>query len=102
MNTQIKTLDGWTKFADLTGKTSIYDYLNKGDIVSEDLVDNFVNALPPRAMSYGYLQMGEPYSHVYDIDHRLRGIYLTFAKCDGRWRYCGNCFAWETVDKTYC
>lgn len=35
------------------------------------------------------------------IDHRLRGIYLTFAKCDGRWRYYGNCFPWETIDKTY-
>lgn len=32
MNTEIKTLDGWTKFADRTGRGSIYDYLNKGDI----------------------------------------------------------------------
>ena len=102
MSTEIKTLNGWTDFADRTGRTSIYDYLRKGDVVSEDLVDNFMNVLPPRAMSYGYLQMGEPYSHVYDIDHRLRGIYLTFAKCDGRWRYYGNCFPWETIDKTYC
>lgn len=37
-----------------------------GDIVSEDLVENFMNVLPPRAMSYGDLQMGEPYSHVYE------------------------------------
>lgn len=101
MDTEIKTLDGWTKFADRTGRGSIYDYLNKGDIVSEDIVDNFMDMLPPRAMSYGYLQVGEPFSHVYDIDHRLRPTYMTFAKCDGQWRYYGNCFAYETIDKTY-
>ena len=102
MNTEIKTLDGWTKFADRTGRGSIYDYLNKGDIVSEDIVDNFMDMLPPMAMSYGYLQVGEPFSHVYDIDNRLRPTYMTFAKCDGQWRYYGNCFAYETIDKSYC
>ena len=75
MNTEIKTLDGWTKFADRTGRGSIYDYLNKGDIVSEDIVDNFMDMLPPMAMSYDYLQVGEPFSHVYDIDNRLRPTY---------------------------
>lgn len=102
MSTDIKTLDGWCAFADRTGKESIYDYLRKGDIVSEDLVDNFMNVLPPRAMSYGYLQVGEPYNHIFDIDGRLRPTFMTFAKCDARWRYCGNCFSWETIDKTYC
>ena len=48
MNTEIKTLNGWCEFSDRTGKESIYDYLNKGDIVSEDIVDNFMNMLPPR------------------------------------------------------
>lgn len=71
MGTEIKTLDDWRKFSDRTGKGSIYDYLRKGDIVSEDIVDNFMDMLPPRAMSYGYLQVGEPHSHVYDIDRRL-------------------------------
>ena len=71
---------------------SIYDYLNKGDIVSEDIVDNFMDMLPPRAMSYGYLQVGEPFNYVYDIEHRLRPTYVTFAKCNGQWMYYGNCF----------
>ena len=81
MSTEIKTLDGWCEFSERTGKESIYDYLRKGDIVSEDIVDNFMNMLPPRVMSYGYLQVGEPHSHVYDIDHRLRPTFMTFAKC---------------------
>ena len=97
----IKTLNGWTDFAERTGR-SIYEYLRKGDVVSEDLVDKFMIVLPPKAMSYGYLQMGEPYSHVYDIDRRLRPTFMTFAKCDGQWRFYGNCFAYETVDRTYC
>lgn len=99
MVTEVKSLKGWCEFTDRTGKGSIYDYLNKGDIVSEDIVDNFMDMLPPRAMSYGYLQVGEPYSHVYDIDRRLRPIYMTFAKCDGVWRYYGHCFVYETINR---
>ena len=77
MNTEIKTLNGWCEFSDRTGKESIYDYLNRGDIVSEDIVDNF-----------------------YDISRALRPTYMTFAKCDGHWRYYGNCFAYETIDRS--
>lgn len=102
MNTEIKTYDGWIKFAERTGRTGIYDYLNKGDIVDECLVQHFMNILPPRALSHRYLQTGEPFSHVYDIDHRLRPTFMTFAKCNGEWRFYGNCFSNETVDKTYC
>lgn len=101
MNTEIKTLDGWYKFSNRTGKTSVCDYVQKGDIVSEDLINYFMSMLPPRTMSHDFLQIGEPYSHVYDIDRRLRPIFLTFAKCDNQWRFYGNCFAYETVDRTY-
>ena len=102
MNEETKTLKGWAEFIDRTGKESFYDYVRKGDIVSEGIVDNFMDLLPPRAMSYGYLQVGEPYSHVYDTARCLRPTFMTFAKCNDVWRYYGNCFAYETVDKTYC
>ena len=72
MSIEIKTLESWCEFADRTGKESIYDYLNKGDSVSEGIVDNFKDILPPRSMPCGYLQVGEPYSYVYDISHSLR------------------------------
>lgn len=99
MNTEIKTLKGWNEFAEQTGKYSWNDYARIGDIVSEDVTDYFMNILPPRAMSYGYLQIGELYSHRYDIDRRLKPTYMTFAKCDGIWRYYGHCFAYETINR---
>lgn len=102
MNTEIKTYDDWMEFTERTGRKSIYDYLRKGDVVDECLVQHFMNILPPRALSHRYLQTGEPFSHVYDIDRRLRPTFMTFAKCNGVWRFYGNCFSYETVDKTYC
>ena len=68
--------------------------------MSEDIVDNFMNMLTHRVMLCGFLQVGEPYSHVYDISRDLRTTYMTFAKCDGHWRYYGNCFAYETIDRS--
>lgn len=97
---EIKTLSGWCEFYDRTGKGSWYDYAEVGSIVSEEVVDNFMNMLPPRTLSFGYLQVGEAYSHVYDIDRRLRPTYMTFARRNGVWRYYGNCFAYETIDRS--
>ena len=100
MRTEIKSLKGWCEFTDRTGKGSIYDYLNKGDVIAEDIVGYFIDLLPPKSMTLGYVQVGEAHSHVYDIDRRLRPTYMTFAKCDGIWRYYGNCFAYETIDRS--
>jgi hypothetical protein len=100
MSTEIKTLNGWSKFSERTGKESIYSYLQVGDIVSEELVDYFMNIFPPRIMSHGFLQVGEPYNHVYDISRALRPTYMTFAECDGQWRYYGNCFVYETINRS--
>lgn len=101
MNTEIKSLGGWYAFSDRTKRESIYDYLNKGDIVSEDIVDYFLDLLPPRAMGKNYLQVGEPYKHVFDIDGRFRPTFMTFTRGENGWRYAGNCFDYETIDRTY-
>lgn len=58
--TEIKTLKGWYEFTERTGKGSICDYLNKGDIVDEAIVDYFMNIMPPRALSYRFLQVEKP------------------------------------------
>ena len=50
------------------------------------------------AMSSNYLQMGEPFSHIYDIDRRLKATYMTFGKCDGVWRFYGHCFYYEIIN----
>ena len=99
MNTEIRTLNGWNEFAEQTGKYSWYDYVRVGDIVDETIVDHFMNVMPPRAMSSNYLQVGEAFSHRYDIDRRLKATYMTFAKGDGVWRYYGHCFAYETINR---
>ena len=100
MSTEIKTLKGWNEFAERTGKYSWYDYARIGDIVDEAVIDYFINLLPPRAMSSNYLQIGEPFSHRYDLDRRLRPLFATFAKMDGQWRYYGHCFVYETIDRS--
>lgn len=99
MNTEIKSLKGWNEFAEKTGKWSWYDYAKVGDIVDETVVEHFMNLLPPRAMSSNYLQIGEPHSHRYDLDRRLKATYMTFAKGNGVWRYYGCCFAYETINR---
>lgn len=76
MGIESKTLDGWCEFSECTGRESSYDYFRIGDIVLEDIVDNFINIMPPRAMSHGYLQVGEMYNHVYDILRALRPTLL--------------------------
>ncbi len=68
-----------------------------GDYVDQEIVDYFRDVLPPRSMAPGYLQVGEPYSHVPDQDGRYRATYNTFTKsAPGVWKYWGHCIAGET------
>lgn len=69
-----------------------------GDLVSQEVVDNYMNALPPASMSFTCAQVGEPYSHEKDPKNgRIRPTFMTFKKVrDGVWEYCGNCFIGET------
>lgn len=67
---------------------------NPGDPVSEDIIEEFVNCLPPTTLRGDLVQVGEPYSYCYDPeDERWSATYTTFEKKDGKWVYCGKCFA---------
>lgn len=67
-----------------------------GDYVVQEIVDYFRDVLPPRNMSWGYLQVGEPYNHTPDWEGKYRATYNTFTKsAPGVWLYCGHCFAGE-------
>lgn len=99
MSKEIKTISGWCEFYDRTGKGSWSDYAEVGSVVAEEVVDNFMNALPPRSLSYGYLQMGEVYTHIEDEHGKVRGLYMTFVKDNGEWKYCGYCFPNETINR---
>lgn len=91
---QVKSMDGWHK----SGLHSWEDYCKPGELVTEDVVDNFVNSVPPTTLRSGYVQAGEAYDSQPDGDGIWRDTYVTFTyhgKDDaGRslWLHNGYCF----------
>lgn len=83
-----------------SGLGSFEDYFRIGDEVTEELVDYFMDLLPPAYMGYGMLQVGEPYSHECDPEtEKWRATYTTFVKSEGKWRYVGECFYKQEVNR---
>lgn len=57
-----------------------------GDYVTQDVVDNAMDCLPPACMTAGCSQMGEPYSTEFDErSGEYRNTYATFRKVGGEW-----------------
>jgi hypothetical protein len=85
-------------FKDVYGNTAAAQV---GDLVTRQVVDNFMDALPPASMRYDCSQLGEPYSHMKDpASGRIRPTFLTFrAIACGVWMCCGHCFAGENVER---
>lgn len=85
---EVKTLDGWHNCG-----LSFDEFCFPGDTVSEDVVDYFVNVVPPVTLSATCVQAGEPYSSEADENGRFRPTYTTFHRLDkDRWQYDGCCF----------
>lgn len=86
-------MSDWTKSFD--------DIAKPGDLVEEEIVDAFINCVPPACMRDSCMQCGEPFSHREDPDtKRYRATYTTFKKVNkGIYEYCGNCFAGENVER---
>ena len=84
-----------------------FDYLTAkpGDYVTQEVVDNAMDCMPPASMSARCSQMGEPRSTALDDrTGRYRNLYATFRKVGGKWphgiwEYCGSCFCGETVNR---
>lgn len=97
----VKTLRGWRE----SGLPRFEEFCSPGDEVDQELVDYFVNILPPIRVGPACTQAGEPVTH-----EKFKGgflaTYTTFHLTgDGRWKYDGCCFPGETVnrvEKTYC
>ena len=72
-----------------------------GDLVTEEVVDFFINCLPPACMRSDCSQLGEAYSHKEDpASGKWRATFLTFKLShDDIWEYCGHCFAGENVER---
>ena len=89
-----------------TPNTFVYREAQVGDYVTQDVVDDAMDLLPPASMTGECSQIGEPYSHREDPETgKFRATYATFAY-DGRseddvriWRYCGHCFRGENVER---
>lgn len=82
-----------------------YNTAKPGDYVTQEVVDDAMDCLPPVSMSARCSQMGEPYSTRLDEKTgKWRNTYATFRKVagewpDGIWEYCGHCFCGETEER---
>lgn len=82
-----------------------YSSVKVGDYVTQDVVDDAMDCLPPACMRSDCSQMGEPYSSKYDErSGKWRNTYATFRKVHGEWpngiwEYCGHCFCGETEER---
>lgn len=87
--------------------TDEFDYstAKPGDYVTQAVVDDAMDCLPPACMGGRCSQMGEPYSTKYDKrSGKWRNTYATFRKVHGEWpngiwEYCGHCFCGETEER---
>lgn len=97
---EIKTMESW-----YGSGLNFEDYCFPGDTVGEDIVDYFVNVVPPVTLRYDCVQAGEEHSCEPDGSGKYRATYTTFHRTgDGRFRFDGYCFKGENqnrVEKTY-
>jgi hypothetical protein len=77
-------------------KGSLNEYLQVGDLVDEDIVEHFINVLPPITFNGNMIQMGEPYSHIPGAG----GTYYTITKTIEGWMYTGICLRGFKTDMT--
>lgn len=93
-----KTMDDWNN----SKENYFENFFRPGDIVSQDVVDYFVNALPPITFREHFVQAGEPYNHRIDPEDKIcKATYTTFEKGIENWIYRGNCFKNKNYDMTY-
>lgn len=74
------------------------DALMVCDLVENDVVDDFMNCLPPACYRSDCAQLGEAHSTEKDHTGKYRSTYLTFKRFDKEtWEFCGYCFRGENV-----
>ena len=70
-----------------------------GDMVDEQIVEEFRDCLPPVAYNGRYLQCGEAYTHKFNYKtQKYEPAFITFARELGSWVYKGICFYREYED----
>ena len=92
---EVKTLQGWRD----SGINHFRNYVNVEDKVAVDIVNYFIELLPPRSYKSGFFQIGEPYDHV--KEGARYGTFIYLYKDENYkevWQYKGNCLG-GTCDK---
>jgi hypothetical protein len=74
-------------------KGSLNDFLEVGDLVDEEMMEYFINVLPPETFTSSCIQIGEPYSFVAGAE-----TYSTLKWTYDGWMYCGNCHSGRTEE----
>ncbi len=71
-----------------------------GTYFTEDMVNDFMDMLPPACMRSDCSQIGEPTNHRIDDDGKCHATYATFKRiAENIWEYCGDCFRGENVQR---
>ena len=92
----VKTYEGWQE----SGLPSFEDYCFPGDKVDDDMVQHFVDSVPPVLMLSFCTQAGEPYSSEADERGVRRPTFTTFHDLGGGyWQFDGYCFYKENTNR---
>lgn len=91
-----KTYEGWRNT-----HLNFDDYCFPGDIVDNEMVDYFVNCLPPKTLRDSCTQCGEPYGTGEYENGVCGNTYITFSKHDGEWIFDGYCLAGRNENKEH-
>ena len=71
-----------------------------GSYFTENMVNDFMDMLPPACWRSDCAQIGEPSSHRIDENGNGKATYATFKRiAEGIWEYCGDCFRGENVKR---
>lgn len=93
---KLKTLQGWHD----SGICSLSDYIQVGDTVSDVLVSDLINAVPPVSFRSCCIQLGEAYSSAPDENGKYRQTYTTFHRTtDGNYIFDGYCYKDENINR---
>lgn len=89
-----KTYEGWT-----SSGAAFDNYVNLNDEVDKEIVNNFLEMLPPAYHTPCMVQMGEPNEHLPDGRGNFRATYMTFERVSDKWYYRGYCFEGERQNR---
>jgi hypothetical protein len=95
----LKTMEGWRE-----SRLMLDHYLQIDDEVDEDIVNYFINVLPPITWNGECIQIGEAIDVKYDKRiKKCRNTYSTLKSNkqftpNRKWYYAGDCFKGETTE----